>query len=77
VIEHEVSMGVYWLRRALVERLPRGEPYGYDRLMIDGIARGDRIEVVPFEGFWLDIGRPEDYDRANELYPELRARIDP
>jgi NDP-sugar pyrophosphorylase family protein len=76
-LEVDVSMGVYCLSRRLVERLPRGEPYGFDRLMIDGIARGDRIDVVPFEGFWLDIGRPEDYDRANEVYPSLRARLDP
>jgi NDP-sugar pyrophosphorylase family protein len=77
VLEVDVSMGLYGLARRLVERLPRGEPYGFDRLMIDGIARGDRIEVVRHEGFWLDIGRPEDFDRANELYPSMKARLDP
>ena len=77
--EHDldVSMGVYCLRRALVERLPRGEPYGFDDLMIDGIRRGDRIAVAPSEGFWLDVGRPDDYERANESWPEMKARLDP
>jgi len=75
--EVDVSMGVYCLRRAVIDRLPRGEPYGFDTLMIDGIARRDRIEVVPFDGFWLDIGRPEDYDRANESYAVLRKWLEP
>ena len=26
------------------------------------------VSVYPFEGIWLDIGRPEDYARAQELY---------
>lgn len=72
-----VSMGVYCLRREVLARLPRGAPYGFDQLMLDGIARHDAVDVVTFDGFWLDIGRPEDYDRANELYPSLRARLDP
>lgn len=77
VHEMLVSMGVYGLRREVVARLVRGAPYGFDQLMVDGIARGDRIDVVEHGGFWLDIGRPEDYERANEVYPALKDRLDP
>jgi NDP-sugar pyrophosphorylase family protein len=24
------------------------------------------VKAYPFNGYWLDIGRPEDYDRANQ-----------
>ena len=72
-----VSMGIYCLRCEALACVPRGTPYGFDDLMRDGIRRGDRIDVVRHDGFWLDIGRPEDYDRANELYPALRDRLDP
>ena len=71
----DVSMGVYCLSRRVVEGLPKGKPYGFDNLMLDGIRSGRKIEARPFEGYWLDLGRPEDFDLANEEYPELKARL--
>jgi NDP-sugar pyrophosphorylase family protein len=73
--EHDVSMGIYGVKRRVLARLPPGAACGFDRLIQDGLARGERIGVVPFGGFWLDIGTPEDYDRANERWPELRPRL--
>lgn len=71
----DVSMGIYCVRRDVVRRLPRGEPYGFDNLMIDGIRDGRRIRVCPFDGYWLDIGRPDDYEYADENFPELAKRL--
>ena len=71
----DVSMGIYCLNRSIVEQLPKGEPYGFDNLMIDGIRKKQKILAKPFGGFWLDIGRPEDYDSANENYPELKKKL--
>jgi NDP-mannose synthase len=74
-IDYEVSMGVYALNRSVIESLPRGERYGFDNLMIDGLANGHRIDIRPFDGYWLDIGRPEDYERANENFDELSSLL--
>lgn len=71
----DVSMGVYCLNRRIIEKLKVDEPYGFDNLMIDGIANKDKIGVKPFAGYWLDIGRPEDYDNANENYEELKQKL--
>ncbi len=70
------SMGVYCLNRSVVEGLKRGEQYGFDNLMNDGIRDGLKIEAVPFDGYWLDIGRPEDYESANERFPDLMREWD-
>lgn len=75
VHRYDVSMGIYGLRRSLIEALPKGESYGFDNLMLDGIARGARLVARPFDGFWLDIGRPDDYDYANEHYTEIKQRL--
>ncbi len=72
---YDVSMGIYCLSRRVVERLARGEPYGFDTLMLDGIANGTRIRIRPFEGYWLDIGRPDDYAHADEHFEELAQRL--
>jgi len=72
VFHFDVSMGVYCMNRSVITALKRGAPYGFDNLMLDGIRDGLRIEAVPFSGYWLDIGRPEDYDLANQEFAQLK-----
>jgi NDP-mannose synthase len=71
----DVSMGIYCLSRRVVERLVRAEPYGFDTLMLDGLKDGTRIRIRPFDGYWLDIGRPDDYAYADEHFEELAHRL--
>ena len=73
--DFDVSMGIYVVSRRAVSGLPRGQPYGFDTLMIDGIAHGLNMAVFPYEGYWLDIGRPDDFDRANEEFASMRGRL--
>jgi NDP-sugar pyrophosphorylase family protein len=70
----DVSMGVYVFNRGLVERIPRDRPYGLDDLVLSMLAGGDPIHAHPFEGYWLDLGRPDDYDRANQEFDQVFAR---
>jgi NDP-sugar pyrophosphorylase family protein len=71
----EVCMGVNCLNRRIVERLKPGEPYGFDSLMLDGIRDGLKMIARPFDGYWLDIGRPEDYETADANFAEIKARL--
>jgi len=71
----DVSMGIYCLNRRVVEQLFQGQAYGFDHLMIDGIKNKDKIFVKPFDGYWLDIGRPEDYENANENFEEIKIKL--
>ena len=75
VYHFDVSMGVYCLNRSVVDQLSRGTRYGFDDLMLDSIRNGKRIGVRPFQGFWLDLGRPEDFDLANEKYEQLKGKL--
>ncbi|MFI5206374.1 MAG: sugar phosphate nucleotidyltransferase [Gemmatimonadales bacterium] len=71
----DVSMGVYCLNRRVIAALPRGKAYGFDDLMLDSLKAGRRVTVLPFGGYWLDIGRTEDYEYADEHFDELAARL--
>lgn len=71
----DVSMGIYCMNRSVVESLPVGVPYGFDNLMLDGLAAGQPITIRPFKGYWLDIGRPEDYEYADRNFDELAGRL--
>lgn len=61
VTRFEVSMGIYMLNKAVLEFIPHNEPYGFDHLMLDLIKVGKNATVRRFNGYWLDIGRPDDY----------------
>ena len=73
--EVDVSMGIYCLSKKAISNLPKGMPYGFDNLMIDGIKNNANIRISPFSGYWLDIGRPDDYEYADQNYEELSKRL--
>ena len=75
IYDFDVSMGIYCINRSIIEALPRGTKYGFDNLMIDGLANKHRIKICPFSGYWLDIGRPDDYEYADEHFAELTAKL--
>ena len=76
-IGYTVAIGAYALSRTTLQRYPSGETLGFDQLMRDLIDRGEQPASFDFSGFWLDIGRPEDYDRANIEFEAIRARLLP
>ena len=73
--DFDVSMGIYCINKSVIDALPRGEKYGFDNLMIDGLAKDEPIDIRPFSGYWLDIGRPDDYEYADENFSELSAKL--
>lgn len=75
IYEFDVSMGIYCLNRRVIERLPRGKQYGFDNLMLDSLRDGTPVRVRPFSGYWLDIGRPDDYQQADENFEELSKKL--
>jgi NDP-sugar pyrophosphorylase family protein len=66
-----VSMGVYALTRSVLTSVQTGVAYGFDNLMYDCIANNQPASTYLWEGFWLDIGRPEDYDYCNENHEQV------
>lgn len=74
-IEHLVSMGVYVFEPRVLEYIKTGEWLNFPDLIKTLISKGEVVKGFIFDGYWLDIGRPEDYDKANEeieeLYPKL------
>ena len=71
----DVSMGIYCLNRVLIDHLPKGEPYGFDKLMLDSLKNEEKIRIHAFDGMWLDIGRVEDYQYADENYLEIKRKL--
>jgi NDP-mannose synthase len=74
-LDYRVSMGVYGVSKEVLARYEPGLPLGFDELVIDLLAEGCLPREYQFEGYWLDIGRPDDYDRANAEFDALRPAL--
>ena len=77
-VEHFcVSMGIYTFSRKIVKFIPEGVPFGFDDLMLRLIAEHQDVRAYPFGGYWLDIGRPDDYDKANNEFDQITDQLLP
>lgn len=74
-LDYRVSMGVYGLTKQTMTPYQPGLPFGFDELVLDLLARGTPPREFAFDGYWLDIGRPDDYDRANAEFDLIRDTL--
>jgi dTDP-glucose pyrophosphorylase len=57
--------GIYIVKREILDRVPKNCFYNATDLMEDLISDGAKLVSYPLRQFWLDIGRPEDFEKAN------------
>jgi NDP-sugar pyrophosphorylase family protein len=74
-MDYRVSMGVYGLSRSTLDGYTPGLPLGFDELVIDLLRRQNPPYAYEFDGYWLDIGRPDDYDRANAEFTTRKSLL--
>lgn len=63
---YTVSMGIYMVNKEVLKYIPDNTAFGFDHLMLGLIAQKKEVLVSLHRGYWLDIGRPDDYLHAIE-----------
>ena len=71
-LHYWASMGVYVLSPVVWDLIPPNQYFGFDTLMDKVLGNGLDTLVYRFDGIWLDIGRPEDYAMAAEVFERSR-----
>ena len=67
-----VSMGIYLFSRELLSVVPEGVPFGFDDLMFQLLENDEAINTYLYDGYWLDIGRLDDYHQAQHDITRVR-----
>ncbi len=67
----EVSMGIYMANKEILNYIPENTAYGFDNLMYDLLASKKAVNVMKHSNYWLDIGRPDDYEKAANDYNKI------
>lgn len=64
---HYVSMGIYCMEPDIIQYIPSGMPFGVDDLVLRLLSERANVMAFRHEGLWLDIGRVDDFKKAQEL----------
>ncbi|MHA1143821.1 MAG: nucleotidyltransferase family protein [Candidatus Helarchaeota archaeon] len=70
-INYRVSMGIYVFEPKILKYIPEGEYYDLPDLILKLINSGEIVKGYKYDGYWLDIGRPDDYERAQEEFDTI------
>jgi NDP-sugar pyrophosphorylase family protein len=77
VIGYEASMGVYCFSPAALRFIEPGVHLDFPDLVIRLVAAGERVQAARPDAYWLDIGRHDDYEQAQEQFEQIRERLIP
>ena len=75
LLDYTVSMGVYSVSKKVLKHIPQNEYYGFDQLMLDLVRSNQKVKVAIFDGYWLDIGRPNDYEKAVDDFNRMKGTL--
>jgi dTDP-glucose pyrophosphorylase len=58
--------GIYLMKREMLKHLPIEKHYNATDMMETLIKGGNKVISYPLAGYWLDIGRHEEYEKAQK-----------
>jgi dTDP-glucose pyrophosphorylase len=64
--------GIYLMKRSILQYIPEGSFYNATDLMEKLIKEKKKIVSYPLSGYWLDVGKFEDFEKAQEDIKHIR-----
>jgi NDP-sugar pyrophosphorylase family protein len=75
--QYAVSTGIYIFEPAVLQYVERGTRIDLPELVLRLMREGHKVNVYNFNGYWLDIGRHDDYDAAMQEFATHRDKFLP
>ena len=73
--DYLVSMGIYVFDPAALRFIPKNQYLDFPDLVLKMVAMGKRVVHLPYEGYWKDLGRPDDYEQATQDFINMRGQF--
>jgi NDP-mannose synthase len=70
-----VSMGIYVFEPGVLAYIPRGQYLDFPDLVLKLIAAGEKVVGYLYDGYWQDLGRPDDYETAAQDFEKMRSQF--
>lgn len=65
------NAGIYLIKRRALDEIPVDTFFNATDLIEKLIAEGKKVIRYPLNGTWIDIGNPQEYQKANDLVKHL------
>jgi NDP-mannose synthase len=75
--DYTVSMGIYVFNPKVLDFIQHGQYLDFPDLVLKLIAAGEKVVAYPFDGYWMDLGRPDDYEQANKDFSNMKLQFLP
>jgi len=75
--DYSVSMGIYIFEPDVLAYIPKGQYYDFPDLVKKLIGVGEKVVGYRFDGYWQDLGRPDDYESAAQDFDQMRSQFLP
>ncbi len=69
---YHVNAGIYILKRELIKKIPEKQFFDITDLMEMLISEKLKLIYDPIVGYWIDIGKPVDYEQAQEFVKHIK-----
>ena len=66
------NAGIYLIKRSALEEIPKDTFFNATDLIEKLISEGKKVIRFPLNGTWIDIGNPQEYQKANELVKHMQ-----
>ena len=70
--DFEVSMGIYVFEPRVLPYIPYNQYLDFPDLILRLIQAGEKVTSYPFDGYWQDLGRPDDYEQAVQEFEKMK-----
>jgi NDP-sugar pyrophosphorylase family protein len=69
---YSVSTGIYIFNPEVLKYVEQGQRLDLPELVLRLMRAGEKVNIYNFDGYWLDIGRHDDYDAAVQEFSAHR-----
>jgi len=76
-IDYNASMGIYIFEPEVLQYIPKGQYLDFPNLVLSLLGASKKVVAYPFDGYWQDLGRPDDYEQAAVDFENMRSQFLP
>ena len=73
--DFNVSMGIYVFEPRVLEYIPYNQYLDFPDLVLRLLDAGEQVNGYIYDGYWQDLGRADDYERAIEDFEQKKSQI--
>jgi len=68
------NAGIYLFKKEIIDFIPKNEMFHATDMIELLIEKGMKVTKFPIAGYWIDIGKPEDFKKVQEFARNINQR---